>query len=225
MCGRFALIASAPRLARLLGLVQVPEMAPRYNIAPSQPVAAVRATPDGARRMDMLRWGLIPAWAKGPKPDYRMINAKAETLAERPAFRVAFRRRRCLIPADGFYEWQRLKDRKQPFYISRRDDDPLAFAGLWEQWSGDGDPVVESCTIMTTTANETVAPVHERMPVILEPGDFERWLDPSLGDVRLLQPLLRPWDPEALQALPVSSFVNSPRNEGPRCIQPMTSSR
>jgi putative SOS response-associated peptidase YedK len=224
MCGRFALIASAPRLARLLGLVQAPELAPRYNIAPSQPVAAVRAAADGARRMDMLRWGLIPAWAKQPKPDFRMINAKAETLSERPAYRAPFRRRRCLIPADGFYEWQRLEDRKQPFYISRRDGNPLAFAGLWEQWSRDGDTVVESCTIVTTAANETVAPVHDRMPVVLEAGDFELWLDPSVVDVTLLQPLLRPYGSEELQALPVSNFVNSPRNEGPRCIQPATES-
>ncbi len=219
MCGRFALIASAPRLARLLGLVKIPELTPRYNIAPSQPVAAIRNNPDGARQLVMLRWGLLPSWAKDPKPNYRMINAKAETLAQRPAFRVPFRRRRCLIAADGFYEWQRLEGRKQPYYITRRDREPFAFAGLWERWHGDDDEmVVESCTIITTPANETVAAIHDRMPAILDSAQFDLWLDSDSSPDKL-QPLLEPYPADGLEALPVSSLVNNPRNDEPGCMR------
>jgi len=166
MCGRYALIASAPRLARLLGLVNPLDLSARYNIAPSQAVPVVRSPEPGQRALAMVRWGLIPGWAKAPKSDYRMINAKAETLAQRPAFRVAFRRRRCLIPADGFYEWKRLEGGKQPYFITMEDREPFAFAGLWERWEGADGETIDSCAIIATPANDTTLMVR---PVINKP--------------------------------------------------------
>jgi len=222
MCGRYALIASAPRLARLLGLVAPLELSPRYNIAPSQPVPVVRSPEPGQRALAMVRWGLIPGWAKAPKTDYRMINAKAETLAQRPAFRVAFRRRRCLIPADGFYEWKRLDGGKQPYFITMEDREPFAFAGLWEHWVGADGQTVDSCAIITTGANDTVSPVHDRMPAILGPEDYDAWLDTRQSPSADLGLLLRPYTGRPMTALPVTTHVNSPRNDGPRCIEPLS---
>lgn len=221
MCGRFALIASAPRLARLLGLMDVPELPPRYNIAPSQSVAAVRTSRGDGPELVLMRWGLIPAWSKTPGKDYRMINAKAETLAERPAFRTAYRRRRCLIPADGFYEWKRLSDRKQPYYLAMEDGEPFAFAGLWEQWRGPDEDIIDSCAIITTEPNPVVAPVHNRMPAILGKQDFGAWLDPNHQDTNTLDALLKPYDASPMVATPVSAHVNNPRNDDSVCIEPI----
>ncbi len=194
------------------------DLPPTYNAAPTQAVAALRnkaGTPQFAR----LRWGLIPAWAKDRSLGNRMINARAETVAEKPAFRAAFRARRCLILADGYFEWQKVGTAKQPFYIRMHDDAPFAMAGLWESWN---DPqtseTVESCTIITTDANQTTRPIHDRMPAILSNGDWAIWLDPQQKTPSVLQPLLRPLDPSCMVVYAVDRWVNNPRNNDPRCI-------
>ena len=221
MCGRFTLRTSAASLVEHFGGELSFDLPFRYNIAPTQPVATVRISPDaGCRRWQMLRWGLIPSWAKEESIGNRMINARAETLSEKPAFRTAWRRRRCLIPADGYYEWQKTGKSKQPFYIRLRDDSPFAMAGLWESWMNPaaGEPV-ESCTVITTDANELTRPIHDRMPVILNAVDYDRWLDPQLPNLDPLRELLRPFDSLAMRADPVSTLVNNPRNDGPRCVE------
>jgi len=221
MCGRFTQAAPDDQIAELFDLPSKPTLVPRYNIAPTQGVAAVRSAPAGERELVVLHWGLIPSWAKDSSVGSRMINARAETLAEKPAFRAALRSRRCLIVADGFYEWQKLGARKQPYFIGLRDGGPFGFAGLWERWSGEGGEAVESCTIVTTSANETIAPIHDRMPVILERGDHAAWLDPAVGDPGRLLPLLRPLDPAAVRAFPVSLLVNNPANDVAACREPL----
>jgi len=225
MCGRFVLFTPGETLFQLFG-VEASAMSgeiliPRYNIAPTQPIAAVRLAPASNRReFTFFRWGLIPAWAKDLKIGARLINARAETVSEKPSFRAAFKRRRCLIPADGFFEWKRLGSRKQPVYIYARDGRPFAFAGLWETWhSTDGDRI-HSCTILTTEPNELMAPIHNRMPVIIEPPDYDLWLDPG-PNPESARHLLRPYPAEKLAAYPVSTRVNSPRNDDPQCIAPL----
>ncbi len=220
MCGRFTLSASATDLVQQFEPAGLPACTPRYNIVPTQEVLAVVKMPDAAKRqVHLLRWGLIPPWAEGPAVGSRMINARAETVATKPAFRRPFRERRCLILADGFYEWQRQERRKQPFYIRLRDGHPFAFAGLWERWAPqDGQPL-DSCSIITTVANDLIQPLHVRMPVILSPVDHEAWLDPSIREVERLQPLLRPYPPEEMEAYPVSTRVNNPANDTPECIE------
>jgi putative SOS response-associated peptidase YedK len=223
MCGRFTQAADGEVIAQVFQLPEVPELAPRYNIAPTQDVAAVRAAEGGGRELVHIHWGLIPSWAKERAMGAGMINARAETLAEKPAFRSAFRARRCLIVADGFYEWQKTGGRKQPHFIAFRDLRPFAFAGLWERWRGEGGEVVESCTIVTTEANELLAPIHDRMPVILDPGDFASWIDPAEKGPESIARLLRPYPPDQLQAYPVSFFVNNPANDTPACRERMGS--
>lgn len=234
MCGRFTLRTPIAVLIEhfqldVHGERQLALFEPRYNIAPTQEIAAIRANPpDGRRTVSLLRWGLLPSWSKGPANGPPMINARAETLAEKPAFRTAFRTRRCLIPADGFYEWQQppagSRAKKQPFYIHRPDDRPFAFAGLWETWTSNpastGDPplAIESCTIVTTSANATLRPLHDRMPVILAPVDYALWLDPASQDAAALQHLLAPCGDDELVAEPVSTHVNRVANDDPRCI-------
>ncbi len=201
----------------VVGGVDLPQ---RFNIAPTQDVAAVRHSNEADQReLVMLRWGLIPSWAKDTKIGNQTINARAETVAEKPSFRSAFTKRRCLILTDGFYEWQKLAGgKKQPYFIHRRDDEPFAFAGLWESWKGEGE-VVQSCTIITTTPNELMKPLHDRMPVILTADDFPTWLDTEFKDKAALKELLRPCDPNLLEAFPVSVLVNNPRNESPKCLE------
>lgn len=224
MCGRFNLTANPAELRELFQ-VELPddELRPRYNIAPTQDVLAVRVDQQGQREAVMLRWGLVPFWAKDGNIGYRMINARAETVASKPAFRAAFRRRRCLIPATGFYEWQRRdpNQAKQPHNIVRTDGLPYAMAGLWESWQGeDGEPL-ESCAIITTGANDLVMQLHDRMPVILDAGEYDAWLDPGADDsehlAKMLQP--RPW-PD-MRAYPVGKILNNARNEDPPCIEPV----
>jgi len=222
MCGRFTLRAPASVVAGQFALFELPPLAPRFNIAPSQPIAVVRLGPGGAeppRELVWLRWGLVPSWAKDPAIGNRMINARAETAAEKPAFRAALKRRRCLVAADGFYEWQNRGSgrRKQPYFIHRKDDRPFAFAGLWESWEGADHSYLETCTLLTTSANDLMQPIHDRMPVILAPESYDTWLDVSSADAA---PLLRPYPSEPLQADPVGTYVNRPGNEGPRCIEP-----
>jgi len=221
MCGRFALFALGEDVSAEFGVMIDHELEPRYNIAPTQPVAAVRLnTQTGARELTYLRWGLIPSWAKDPKIGSRMINARSETAAEKPSFRAAFKRRRCLIPSNGFYEWQKLSDRKQPTFIHGVDEQLLGLAGLWEVWhSGDGS-IVESCTILTTHPNEMMTPIHSRMPVIIAPEDYSMWLDPGPQPLDALH-LMRPYASETLEAYAVSTAVNSPRYDSAACIEPI----
>ncbi|MCB9832863.1 MAG: SOS response-associated peptidase [Planctomycetes bacterium] len=216
MCGRFTLQAPADVLADLFGVPALYELPARYNIAPTQDVAAVRIDPDeGDRELVMLRWGLVPFFAKDPSIGNRMINARGETLAEKPSFRAAYRSRRCLIPADGFYEWQKLADGKQPQHVAFVDGSVFAMAGLYENWRRPDGGNLSSCTIITTEASEDLAWLHDRMPVILDPEDWELWLDPELKDRSVLDPLLVPWAGRKLRARPVSRRVNSPREDDP----------
>jgi putative SOS response-associated peptidase YedK len=220
MCGRFSLTYTDQDLLEYFQLARGLDLEPRYNIAPSQPVAAVRVE-EGERRLVLLRWGLIPFWANDPKVGYKMINARAETAHKTPAFRAAFRGRRCLIPASGYYEWDKKGGSRQPYHILRADGQPMALAGLWEHWEGEeGKTVIESCTILTTAASEPVARLHDRMPVILEPEDFDRWLDPGEQRVERLRELLQPAAPGVLSMHPISPYVNKASNEGERCIEP-----
>jgi putative SOS response-associated peptidase YedK len=222
MCGRFTLFEPDKVLAKEFGVSGIPSLSPRYNIAPSQPVAAVRATPTASgREIAFLRWGLIPSWSKDPAIGNRLINARAETASEKPSFRNAFKRHRCLIPANGFYEWQRLERGKQPYFIRMRDERLFAFAGLWDRWESPGKGVIETCTILTTAANAVLAPIHDRMPVILPQADYDRWLDPALLNTDSLAPLLVPFPPEDMLAFPVSPRVNAPTVDDERCIAPL----
>lgn len=209
-------------LARQFRVERFPLLEPRYNIAPTQPVAAVRRSEsDGSREMVLLRWGLVPPWSKDPASGPGMINARSETASSKPSFRSALRRRRCLVAADGFYEWQRSDGRKQPFYVCLRGGGPFALAGLWERWKppGGGKPL-ESCTLLTTEANELLAPVHDRMPVILPVDEYDVWLDPAIESAEPLGQLLRPYPSEEMKVYPVSTRVNNPRNDEPTCIEP-----
>jgi putative SOS response-associated peptidase YedK len=221
MCGRTTLIAEARAVAGMFDLAVVPELFPRYNIAPTQPLLAVRLV-DGQRAAVNLRWGLIPSWSKDVAGT-GLINARSETVAEKPAFRTAFRKRRCLVPADGFYEWQPQPSGKQPFLFRRPDHGLFAVAGLWETWVNPEGRSFETCALLTTTANAGVRPVHERMPVLIDDADFERWLDPAAPAADLLA-LLRPAADDALTATPVQRFINNARNEGPRCVEPLPGS-
>jgi putative SOS response-associated peptidase YedK len=215
-------------------LPEIPDVPPRYNIAPTQLVAAVRvaaqaeASPTrgaaAVRELALLHWGLIPFWAKDPKIGARMINARSETVAEKPSFRAAFRQRRCLVVADGFYEWQKTERGKQPFYIRLREGRTFAFAGLWERWKGPDEALIESCTLLTTQPNELIHALHNRMPVILHPRDYELWLDPGVQQAERLQPLLQAYPAGEMEAYPVSRLVNRPENDDPRCIEPLAES-
>lgn len=222
MCGRFTLTQSGDIIARHFDLAAVPDLESRYNIAPTQPVAIVRTTPeDPQRQFTYVLWGLIPSWSKDPQIGARLINARAETVTEKPSFRAAFKRRRCLIPADGFYEWQRSPDGKQPYYFQLEDQAPFAFAGLWEHWEAGTGEVIESCTILTTEATDWLRPIHDRMPVILNTQDYNLWLDPEVQGGNELQALLYPDDSLAIQHYAVSSRVNNPRHDQPDCLAPL----
>ncbi|MFB2835267.1 SOS response-associated peptidase [Floridanema evergladense] len=222
MCGRYSFTQVAEAIADKFQVKEVPEISPRYNIAPTQQIATVLVNSESSeRQFKMLRWGLIPSWAKDAKMGAKLINARGETVAEKPAFRAAFKKRRCLILADGFYEWHTQDGEKQPFYFRLENGEPFAFAGLWEHWEkGEGESI-ESCTIITTEANELMRPVHDRMPVIIDSKNYEQWLDPEVKKTELLQSLLQPYPTEEMTAFPVSTKVNSPKNDRPECIQPI----
>lgn len=222
MCGRFSLSVPVSDLAALFGLDLQTLLSPRYNIAPAQAVAVVRASPQAGRReLALLHWGLIPSWAKDPSIGHKTINARSETVTEKPSFRNAFKKRRCLIPTSGFYEWKREGKAKQPYIIGLQGGALFALAGLWERWAPPGRDPVESCTILTTSPNEIMRPIHDRMPVIVDPEDYGLWLDPGLAEPDKLTPLLKPYPAERMQAHAVSPWVNSPKNEGARCTQPL----
>ncbi|MGL5873495.1 MAG: SOS response-associated peptidase [Xenococcaceae cyanobacterium] len=220
MCGRFTQTSSNSEIAKAFNLDSVPAIEPKYNIAPTQQVATIlRSDPHSDRQFQMLRWGLIPSWAKEKSIGAKLINARAETVAEKPSFRSAFRHSRCLIIADGFYEWQKQKDGKQPFYIRQINNLPFAFAGLFSTWQPPDGEILSTCTIITTEANEIMQPIHDRMPVILKSTDYDLWLDPTVQKPELLKPLLRAIDSNNLKAYPVSTKVNSPRHDSPECLE------
>jgi putative SOS response-associated peptidase YedK len=217
MCGRYMLTTPVDALRQLFLFTERPNLPPRYNIAPTQDVPIVRLTRAGDRReLILVRWGLVPYWAEDVAIGHRLINARAETVHKTPAFRDAYQRRRCLVPADGFFEWKKDGKVRQPLVVRRTDGAPFAFAGLWERWSQPDGNVLRSCTIITCPPNALVAPVHNRMPVILDPADHARWLDPAAGGRDLLKPCPAEW----LEAIPVSTRVNSPHHDDPECIAP-----
>ncbi len=222
MCGRFTLSQTTDVIAAAFQVSTMPLLEPRYNISPTQAAPVVfRLTNSPARQFTYMHWGLIPSWANDAKMGARLINARSETVAEKPSFRAAFKRRRCLVIADGFYEWQRLDRGKQPFYIHLGDRQPFGFAGLWEHWQSADGSEIKSCTILTTAPNELLSPIHNRMPVILNSDDYDLWLDPDVSHPKQLQLLLRPYPPEAMTCYPVSSVVNSARHDRPECIHPI----
>jgi putative SOS response-associated peptidase YedK len=225
MCGRYVTVSSPALLAERFGVTEIrpEELEPSYNVAPRAEVPVV-AERHGERVLDVVRWGLVPSWAKDRSIGDRLINARAETLTTSNAFKRAFERRRCIVPADGFYEWQAIKGQrtKQPWFFRRRDGEPLAFAGLWEIWhdreEGDDAPRVRSCTIITTTPNELIAPIHDRMPVVLAQDAWDTWLSVDNRDVASLVPLLAPMPTEELDAWTVSTLVNKADNNGPELL-------
>lgn len=222
MCGRYTLSSPTDEIASLFDLVSVPDIPPRYNVAPTQEAAVVRVVAPGEpRRLELLRWGLIPYWAEDASIGNRMINARSESVADKPAYRRSFRRQRCLIPTDGFYEWQKVGKLKQPYHIRRKDRCPFAFAGLWERWRDPDKKLIDSFTILTTDANELIRPLHDRMPVIIDRRDFDLWLDPDAKDPAALQALLVPAPVEPMETVPVSRAVNSPSYDAADCIAPL----
>ncbi len=223
MCGRFSLGADAATLALQFDLFEAPDWTPRYNIAPTQPAPTiVIASADLRRQFKLHRWGLIPSWAKDPGIWAQMINAQAETVASKPAFRTAFCKRRCFVLADGFYEWGQQGRKKQPYYVRLRDGRPFAIAGLWEHWEGAGETPINSCILLTIAANDLIGAFHHRMPVILDPEHYALWLDPSVQEPERLQPLLRPYPADTMSAYPVSTRVNNPAHDSPECIEPVS---
>ncbi len=225
MCGRYVLKANLPDIARMLGMdVPVdmdPALEPSFNIAPTRSVPACRSEEPDKKELALMHWGLIPHWAKQRDSNYRLINARAETVAEKPAFRSSFRHRRCLIPADGYYEWKSMQGRKQPYYFSMQDGQPFCFAGLWDRWQAPDGPPVESCTIITTGANAFASEFHHRMPVIVARDHYARWLDPRITHAAQVTPMLQPFAAEAMRVYPVSTLVNNARVDEPRCITPL----
>lgn len=218
MCGRYTLTVDQEALQVALGVEGLVHPRPRYNVAPTQEVPVVVA-PEGEARGAVLRWGLVPSWAKDPSIGNRMINARSETAHEKPSFRAPFRRSRCLVPADGFFEWRREGSGKVPFWIHMEDRAPFTMAGLWDRWRDPEGGERATFTILTTEPNELLRPIHDRMPVIVAPGDRRRWLDPGAG-VPALRELLGPHPAEPMAVREVSTRVNSPRNDDPSCIEP-----
>jgi putative SOS response-associated peptidase YedK len=220
MCGRFVQYSDPEIYASHFDALTLFDLPPRYNVAPTQQVLVVR-TADERRELVPLRWGLVPSWSKGPESGYSMINARAETVDAKPAYRSAFKHRRCLIPTEGFYEWKKEGRAKTPFLIRRKDGEPFGMAGLWETWRGKEGETIESCTIIVTEANALVQELHDRMPVILAPEDYAAWLDPENKDAEGLRTMLRPADPHPWTLVEVSRKVNSPKNDSPELIEPV----
>jgi putative SOS response-associated peptidase YedK len=218
MCGRYAVISTPEAIRALLGYAEAPNFPPRYNIAPTQPIAIVRVI-EGKRQFALVRWGFIPSWVKDPQAVSLMFNARGETAADKPAYRNAMRRRRCLVPADGFYEWKRDGGRKRPYWVHRRGGGPLAFAGLWETWTGPNGEELETAAIVTTTANRALKPLHERMPVVVPQDAFGLWLDPN-ADLQMASALIAPAPEDFFEAYEVSGAVNRAANDGPALLTP-----
>ena len=221
MCGRYSLATPAQQVAEHFGLAEVPELSPRYNIAPTQSVAIVRTSGDEAAPiLEFRRWGLIPSWAKDPAIGSRMINARVETAAEKPAFRSAFRRRRCLVPADGFYEWKPHPKRRRPHHVRLDAGGLFGLAGLFEAWKSPEGETIESCTLLTTAANAALRALHDRMPILIDPEHYPRWLDPDLQDPKAILSLTDPSISDRLRFHPVGFHVNNPSNDDRACIEP-----
>ncbi len=220
MCGRFVLTTTTEQLQQTFGVSDISDMGPRYNIAPTQDVLVIRQNAGGERYANMLRWGLVPHWAKDASVGNKMINARSETVHEKPSFRNSIRYHRCLIPASGFVEWQPQNGNKQPWYIHRKDGAPFAFAGIWDRWKGP-EGSIETCSILTTSANAEVAKIHDRMPVILSSSEFDQWLDREKTDPTGLATLYAPFPADLLQAIPISVKINNPRHDGPDCLEPL----
>ncbi len=219
MCGRY-LITSAPEaFRRLFRYREQPDFPPRYNVAPTQPVPVVRLA-EGERQLALVRWGLIPAWVKDPRRFSLLVNARGESVNDKPAFRNAMRRRRCLFPADGFYEWQDAPGRKRPYCVRPKDGAPIAFAGLWESWMGPNGEEMETAAIVTTAANRELSPLHDRMPVIVPPDAFDFWLDCARVDAETAAALIAPAREGLLEAYEVSPAVNRTENDGPELVAP-----
>jgi len=219
MCGRYIITSPPEALRALFAYEEQPNFPPRYNVAPSQPIAIVRVV-DGRRHFALVRWGLLPPWVKDPKTFTLLINARGESAIDKPAFRAAMRRRRCLIPADGFYEWQTVGGRKRPFFVRAKFGAPFAFAGLWETWTGPNGEELETAAIVTTTANRALAPIHGRMPVIVPPEAFDLWLNTADVDARSAMALIAPAPDELLDAYEISTAVNRAANDDPALINP-----
>jgi putative SOS response-associated peptidase YedK len=222
MCGRFTLHLPPELLGSVFGVETPSQLPPRYNIAPSQLVSVIRAGEDDHNRIDLLKWGLVPSWAKDPAIGNKLINARSETAHEKPSFRSAIKSQRCIVPASGFYEWSTAGNSKQPWYIRHKDDSPMGFAGLWESWRTPAGDFLETFCILTTTANSFMATLHERMPVILQPEDYNLWLNRELSGPLHLSRLFQPSPAEDLAAYKVSTIVNSPSHESPQCIEPVS---
>jgi len=223
MCGRY-------RLSRRKQLIEEhfdsvsdePDWSVRYNIAPTQPVAVIRQHPkEPVRELSLVRWGLIPSWAKDPSGAARMINARSETADSKPAFRDALKSRRCMIPADGFYEWMRTGKMKQPYCFEVNEGELFAFAGIWDRWKGPSGDMIETCSILTTTPNAVTSPVHDRMPVILDPDSYDLWLDPGMTNVAAASDLLKPFDARLMRCFPVSNRINRVANDDEECSRPV----
>ncbi len=220
MCGRYTLTCKPEVIAEEFKLEAIPDFRSRYNVAPSQWVACVRAALHVRKREAVtMRWGLIPSWARDPAMGMNLINARVETVMEKPSFQKPFRERRCLVLADGYYEWKREGTRKQPYYIRLKDERSFAFAGLWDRWNDGEGKTIESCVVLTTKSSERLASIHDRMPVILHPVTYEPWLDPGLQDATRLVTFLTPYPADAMLAIPVSRRVNDPRVDDARCIE------
>jgi putative SOS response-associated peptidase YedK len=219
MCGRYAITTVPEAMRELFRYLNNPNFPPRYNVAPTQPVPIVRIL-EGQREFALVRWGLIPPWVKDPRTFTLLINARGETAAEKPAFRNAMKRRRCLFPADGFYEWRRDGERKQPYFVRRKGGGPIAFAGLWETWMGPNGEEQETAAIVTTTASPSISFIHDRMPVILAPEAFDFWLDPHV-DAELASSVIRPAPDAQLEFFPVSTLVNRTANDSAALLEPV----
>ncbi len=224
MCGRYTLTADADAIQLAFNLETVSDqLQPRYNIAPSQAVPII--TNEKSHELTYVKWGLVPSWAKDPSVGYKMINARSETASEKPSFRSAFKRRRCLIPSDGFYEWTKQDKSKVPMYIHLEDNELFAFAGLWEVWQSPDGSELQTCTILTTEPNDLIKPLHHRMAVILEKSDYDTWLDSDEVPTDVLQSLMKPYPQEKMRVYEVSTLVNSPKNDEPALIEPFQSPR
>jgi len=220
MCGRYTLTSAPEAIRALFRYAEQPNFPPRYNIAPTQPVAIVRMV-EGKRQFALVRWGLLPSWVKDPRTFSLLINARGESVLGKPAFRAAMKYRRCLIPADGFYEWQKAGERKRPFFVRAKSGGPLAFAGLWETWTGPNGEELETAAIVTTLASRALSPIHERMPVVVPPEAYDLWLDCGHVDAETAAALIAPTPDDLLEAYEISTAVNRVANDNPRLIEPM----
>jgi putative SOS response-associated peptidase YedK len=217
MCGRFTLNIP-PELLAATFRIPVPSITPKYNIAPSQQIPVIRNF-GGENHLDSMKWGLVPSWAEDTSIGYKLINARSETVFEKHSFRRSIRTRRCLVPASGFFEWQHSDNVKTPFFISMADDNPMALAAIWEHWKTPDNSILETCAILTTSANKLMETIHDRMPVILHPQEYSLWLDREISDPETLNQLFKPYPSDVMKAYKVSSLVNNPRNDGVECIR------